>query len=957
MPAIPPYDEHLIINTHWDREWRWSFRETQLRLVQAMDLLLDTMERDPRFHAFHTDSQSSMVDDYLEMRPENADRVRRLVQAGRLLIGPWYTLPAHFLVSGEALVRNLLLGHRIAAAHGGVMKVAYNIFSWGQVSQLPQIYRQFGMDTIVFYRGVDQSALPTLEFWWEGRDGKRSLGITFGSQHRLNFWSFVYKPFITGSNKLMMSRDEGRGFLVNLSDPYSIDINHWMQDQICAADESSLAANMTKLVETVRTKSSTPHLLFFQGFDLENPDPIVPDLVAKINQLPGGTHRLKVSTLPEYLKLQRETLEREGMLERLPVLKGEMLAPERVNASFGDLFAQVFSARMPVKLANVAAEIRLAHWAEPAAVWALMLGQEYPSQQLRTAWKELLKNQQHDGIGGAHNDRVTETMAERYRDVRDLAEATCRLSLQHVTAQVDCAQLSERETGVLVYNAGFSPRPGVVECVVDFPSEYLSGDAVFARMGGFVTRKQVSVRSAAGEKCSLQILDQWEELVFTYRRFGAHHPQSMRRFRVAFDAGNVPPCGYAGFIASVQNEIQRPLDTLSPAPNVLENEHLRVSIYGDGSFDLLHKGSGRVFQRQHVFLDEAEMGNPLLHVVPPDEGAFTTLDQPARVSLVRSGPLTATYRITREWQLPEALETVPRIWPAQVGEWVEPGRPRRSERLTALKITTEITLERDSRIVSLRTTVDNQVRDHRLRLLFPTGLDPVESVADSPFDVVRRPVAVPDTSGWREPALRQWPMSSWVDVHDRGHGLAFLHRWVGEYEVMDNHQGTLAITLLRCFSAPGGLGETHQAQSLAQCPGVHTFEYALYPHQGDWESAGVCDLAGLFRTPVRVAQTTRHSGSAPFAGKSFLELTPHTGLVVTALKKAEEEGSIVLRCYNPGSISRTSTCRCAYALAGAQLMSLEEKNLGDLTLSADRHEFTFTVLPGEIVTLALMLAQ
>ena len=34
------YKMFLAINTHWDREYRWSFVETQMRLVEAVDQLI-----------------------------------------------------------------------------------------------------------------------------------------------------------------------------------------------------------------------------------------------------------------------------------------------------------------------------------------------------------------------------------------------------------------------------------------------------------------------------------------------------------------------------------------------------------------------------------------------------------------------------------------------------------------------------------------------------------------------------------------------------------------------------------------------------------------------------------------------------------------------------------------------------------------------------------------------------
>ena len=112
------------------------------------------------------------------------------------------------------------------------MKAGYNIFSWGQVSQLPQIYSQFGMDTIIFYRGIDQSKLDTLEFKWQAPDGTEVLGITFGAYHRLNFWRFVYLPYILGGNSVSgdnhsIGRNNlGDAYLSHISDDHFDMVNH-----------------------------------------------------------------------------------------------------------------------------------------------------------------------------------------------------------------------------------------------------------------------------------------------------------------------------------------------------------------------------------------------------------------------------------------------------------------------------------------------------------------------------------------------------------------------------------------------------------------------------------------------------------------------------------------------------------------------------------------------------------
>ena len=100
------------------------------------------------------DGQSCLIDDYLAWKPEDRPRMEALVRAGRLVVGPWYTQTDQMVISGESIVRNLYFGIRRANELGGCMMVGYVPDSFGQAGNMPQIYRGFGMDTTLFWRGV-----------------------------------------------------------------------------------------------------------------------------------------------------------------------------------------------------------------------------------------------------------------------------------------------------------------------------------------------------------------------------------------------------------------------------------------------------------------------------------------------------------------------------------------------------------------------------------------------------------------------------------------------------------------------------------------------------------------------------------------------------------------------------------------------------------------------------------
>src|SRR5687768_6355743 len=139
---------HYVVSTHWDREWYQSFQGYRFRLVNLLDEVLDTMEKQPEFRYFQMDGQSIPIEDYLEVRPEREAQVRNMAESGRLRIGPWYVLPDEFLVSGESIVRNFQLGLDVAKHYGAVnggSRVGFVCDLFGHISQLPQILRGFSI--------------------------------------------------------------------------------------------------------------------------------------------------------------------------------------------------------------------------------------------------------------------------------------------------------------------------------------------------------------------------------------------------------------------------------------------------------------------------------------------------------------------------------------------------------------------------------------------------------------------------------------------------------------------------------------------------------------------------------------------------------------------------------------------------------------------------------------------
>ncbi len=1029
-----PLELVFVAHSHWDREWYLPFQLFRARLVRMIDRLLRTMEADPAYTYFMLDGQTVVLEDYLEVRPEREAELRRYISGERLLAGPWYVQPDEFLVSGEALIRNLLRGHRIANRFGGVMKVGYIPDPFGQVSQMPQILLGFGMDSAVFWRGASDDVTRT-EFRWQAPDGS-SVFTIFMPYGYCNAQPFSFSP---------------------------------------AAAHAQLAAQR----ETLTPQLSTPFMLMMNGNDHVEPSPAVPAILRNLEaELRGEGMRLRLGTLAQLIAGARRSL---AVNESVPSSQithvGEFRWSRRSKVLPG-----VLSARMWIKQANSQAQALLERASEPLAAWQWALLRNYPPTSrdidattypeeindrlsrnhalTQLAWKYLLQCQPHDSICGSGVDEVHEEMRTRFANAMQVGEEVAELSLITLADYLDSAALHPDGDGlaVIVYNQASARREVVTTTVpLALPQplgqftlhdesgaeiaytllnireeELLSMDAtpqqaigaLAAEADGKVANMiisealvqsaaepgvynvdilatEVGVPNVAAVQAAARLLDALISAGEATRfRVRAHKPaEATIRF-----VADLPAYGYRTYllrpgplsttpaplnvqqVAAPGRNVTPAPATLMPLPATLQHEttrafHLPATI--EGVINALPRGRRvrRVVQQLgqqplrrawqeamlytianeffRVTVDQrtgwltvtaaqtgrvlVECGNRL--VDGGDAGDEYNYSPPAHDILIDQRPPRSAGSALPEVAVsvtPTAQQLTVR-YNLRLPARLSPDRRSRSHELVDCPIVTTISLYPGLGRVDISTTVDNWAEDHRLRVAFDLPVASEYSFAESAFDVVRRPTALPAfDSAWLEQPQPTHPQQSFCAAGDGRLGLLLANRGLPEYEVASEvGKSTIYLTLLRCVgwlsradlpTRPGHAGPG-LATPAAQMLGSHSFEYAIVPHQGDWLTSRAYAAAHHFTTPPRTIATRLHHGPLPLSA-SLIEIEPPE-LVISSIKRSEDGNSLIVRAWNIGEQTITARLRCHFPFATAHLASLEEVPGEELTADAE----------------------
>ena len=515
----------IVSHTHWDRAWYLPFQSFRYRLVRMIDELIQVLETDPNFRAFTLDGQTVLLEDYLEIKPENKTRLQDLIQSGRIFIGPWFTMPDLFLVSGEAVIRNLQEGRKWCQEFGNYMAVGYLPDPFGHFAQMPQILQGFEIDSYLFMRGLDAETKAThgAIFNWKSPDGSTVLAI---------YEREGYFPVGSLGHPSVFGRFEG----------------HW--------EKIDLAKNQIKqALETMLPLQAEATVLLSNGFDHLPVQKNIPQLLTQLNETLEEIE-LTQGTIPDFIEAVKA--------EKKPhkTYQGDLIG----NAD-QPILASVYSTRMYLKQQNHSAQRLLCGYVEPMCVWLESLGLENDvCSFLEYAWRLLLKNHAHDDICGCSVDEVHADDEFRFRQVEQVGDAVLVEHLEKLLQKgfVLPQQTGEYSTDVFVFNPHPWEATYTVETTVYFPNpDGEWGDALpplnLLGCDGHGKPIKISVISTEAPMARSRYLE---------TTWG-------RRYDITFSA-TLPPLGYQ--LIHVYQDTQLLKETQTNQNLVLENQRYQLRV-------------------------------------------------------------------------------------------------------------------------------------------------------------------------------------------------------------------------------------------------------------------------------------------------------------------------------------------------------------------------------------------
>jgi mannosylglycerate hydrolase len=813
--------------------------------------VLNTLENDPEFKYFMVDAQGSLLDDYIKWRPQDKERISKLVNDGRLVIGPWYTQTDQLVISGESIVRNMYYGMKRCESFGKYMNVGYVPDSFGQSGNMPQIYRQFGIEDTLFWRGVSDDMVKHTDYNWRGDDGS----VVFTTQI----------PF---------------GYYIGGNIPEEPEENEEFWQKEC--------------LEKAGGRSATRHIYFPNGFDQAPVRTNLPQLVKERNEK-DPENEYVISCIEDYIKdVKSENPELEEV-------QGELVIAKHMR-----IHKSIFSSRSDLKVMNTQIQNYVTNVMEPLLTISYNLGNEYPHEAVAEIWKLLFENAAHDSIGSCISDTANEDVYVRYKQARDIAVNLVELHSRLIATNVK----NDADMTFTAINTLPQKRKDTV-----IVKTYVPGGkfAIIDEKGNDVDYTIIKSRDLTDYVLSQTIM------LDPSRKF--YVPDQVLEVTMAIKANDVPALGYVQYSIDTQKDSHKE----TADKKVLENKYYTIEVEENGSLTIVDKANNVTYKNQGILVENG------------DDGDSFNYSPPRKDMEVFSNESKCTVKISGSDIYDQAEIHFDMVVPADLDERAE------GKVSVTMLVDMTVALRKDSKVIDFNVKVDNKGLSHRLCVLFDSQIVSAFNYADQQFGLIKRPNYYEkemklymesmnnktekkagiqelanwanDQSTWQEPPISIEPTQSYVSLTDGKTGIAVIPQGVREYEVLDDSK--IRLTLFRTYGFMGkenliyrpgrASGERIIETPAAQLLKEMEFNFGFTSYAGDINDSDIDTLAKQYNTNLEVYTYAEFLNGRLIFSQREIEgqnakihslFETEGNLVVSAVKKAEEDDGYIIRLYN-----------------------------------------------------------
>lgn len=875
---------HVVPHSHWDREWYFTTSRSKVYLMKDLKDVLDTLESNPDFKYFMVDAQGSLLDDYIKWMPQDKDRITKLVKEKKLVIGPWYTQTDQLVISGESIVRNMYYGMKRCETFGGYMNVGYVPDSFGQSGNMPQIYKEFGIDDTLFWRGVSDDMVNHTDYNWRGDDGS----VVFTTQIPFGY-------YIGG----------------NIPEDPKQSEEFWQKE----------------CFEKAGGRSATKHIYFPNGFDQAPIRTNLPEIIKERNEK-DPENEYVISCIEDYIKdVKSENPELEEV-------SGELVIAKHMR-----IHKSIFSSRSDLKVMNTQIQNYVTNIMEPLLALSYNLGNDYPHEAVGEIWKLLFENAAHDSIGSCISDTANEDVYVRYKQARDIAVNLVELHSRLIATSVK----NDAEMTFTLINTLPQKRNDTVVIKTYIPG----GDfAILDEKGNKVDYTVIESRDLTDYVLSQTIkLD-------PSRKF--YVPSKVLEATIAIKTNDVPAFGYVQYTLDTKGNSAKNLEK----KNTLENEFYAINVEEDGSLTITDKENNVTYKNQGVLVENG------------DDGDSFNYSPPRKDLEVFSNKSECSVEVSGSDIYDQAVIKFNMVVPKDLEERAE------GKVSVNLPITMTVALRKDSKVIDFNVHVDNKGLSHRLCVLFDSQIVSSFNYADEQFGSIKRPNYYEkemklymasaenktekkagvqelanwanDQSTWQEPPISIEPTQSYVSLTDGKQGIAVIPQGVREYEVLDDHM--IRLTLFRTYGFMGkenliyrpgrASGERIIETPAAQLLKEMDFAFGFTTYASDINEANVDTLAKAYNTNIEVYTYAEFLNGRLIFSQREIEGTKESRyslfetenkLVVSAMKKAEDNDGYIIRLFNGKNHENISdTIKFNFDVKEAYYTNLKEEKTEDI---------------------------